>query len=145
MRTAAATRAAAPRAIATRDAAGFTLTEVVLILVIVGVALLPLSLLFANASIRSTDARDATVAAQLAQAKLEEIAADASSPARGYDYLARPNYPPEDPVIAFPRYRRSVTVSADSTFDGVRFRAVSVTVSAQTIPPVTLTTWFTSR
>ena len=48
--------------------AGFTLIEVVLILVIVGVAILPLSLLFANASIRSGEARDATTAAQLAQA-----------------------------------------------------------------------------
>ena len=121
---------------------GFTLIEVVLILVIVGVAILPLSLLFANASIRSGEARDATTAAQLAQAKMEEIAADKSSPARGFDYLATANYPPENPVVAFPRFRRSVLVSADSTFDGVRFRAVNVTVSTSSIPPVTLTTWF---
>ena len=125
--------------------AGFTLIEVALILVIVGIAILPLSMLFANSSIRSADARDATVAAQLAQAKMEEIAADKSSPARGYEYLDQANYPAENPVTAFPRYRRSVAVSADSTFDGVRFRAVSVTVAASTIPPVTLTTWFTSH
>jgi Tfp pilus assembly protein PilV len=122
--------------------AGFTLIEVVLILVIVGIAILPLSLLFANASIRSGEARDATVAAQLAQAKMEEIAADKSSPA---DAVSEANYPPENPVVAFPRYRRSVLVSADSTFDGVRFRAVSVTVSTSSIPPVTLTTWFTGH
>ena len=125
--------------------AGFTLIEVVLILVIVGVAILPLSLLFAQASIRSGEARDATVSAQLAQAKMEEIAADKSSPARGFDYLDLANYPPENPVASFPRFRRSVLVSADSTFDGVRFRAVSVTVSTSTIPPVTLTTWFTGH
>jgi len=96
----------------------------------------------AHAQIRSGEARDATTAAQLAQAKMEEIAADKSSPARGFDYLDTANYPPENPVVAFPRFRRSVNVSADSTFDGVRFRAVNVTVSTASIPPVTLTTWF---
>ena len=81
--------------------AGFTLIEVVLILVIVGVAILPLSLLFANASIRSGEARDATTAAQLAQAKMEEIAADKSSPARGFDYTLSLH-------DALPIYRKSV-------------------------------------
>ena len=123
---------------------GFTLVEVVLVLVIAGIALLPLSMLFANTSIRSGDARTATVAAQLAQSKMEEIAADKSSPARGFDYLIGSNYLPEDPVPAFPGYRRTVTVAPDSTFDGVRFRAVSVSVSGGKVPPVTLTTWFTS-
>jgi prepilin-type N-terminal cleavage/methylation domain-containing protein len=123
---------------------GFTLVEVVLVLVVAGIAILPLSMLFANASIRSGDARNATVAAQLAQAKMEEIAADKSSPARGFDFLQPGRYPPEDPVPAFPGYRRSVSIAPDSTFDGVRFRCVSVTVACAKIPPVTLTTWFTS-
>ena len=123
---------------------GFTLVEVVLVLVIAGIALLPLSMLFANTSIRSGDARAATMAAQLAQSKMEEIAADKSSPARGFDFLVGRNYLPEDPVPAFPGFRRSVTIAPDSTYDGVRFRAVSVTVVAGKLPPVTLTTWFTS-
>ena len=53
---------------------GFTLVEVVLILVIASLAILPLSMLFANTSVRSGDARSMTIAAQLAQAKMEEIA-----------------------------------------------------------------------
>lgn len=124
--------------------AGFTLTEVVLIIVIAAVAVLPLSMLFANASIRSGDARNATVAAQLAQAKLEEIAADKSSSLRGYSFLIAANYPVENPVTAFPGYSRSVSIAPDSTYDGVTFRTVSVTVSCPNIPPVTLTTWFTT-
>jgi prepilin-type N-terminal cleavage/methylation domain-containing protein len=124
--------------------AGFTLIEVVLVIVIAGIALLPLSMLFANTSIRSGDARNATVAAQLAQSKMEEIAADKSSPARGFDYLAGANYLPEDPVPAFPGYRRTVAVAPDSTFDAIRFRAVTVTVAGGKLPPVSLTTWFTS-
>jgi prepilin-type N-terminal cleavage/methylation domain-containing protein len=123
---------------------GFTLVEVVLVLVIAGIALLPLSMLFANTSIRSGDARAATVAAQLAQSKMEEITADKSSPARGFDYLVGRNYLPEDPVPAFAGYRRTVTIAPDSTFDGIRFRAVSVSVTGGKVPAVTLTTWFTS-
>ena len=123
---------------------GFTLIEVVLIIVIAGVAVLPLSMLFANSSIRSGDARNATVAAQLAGAKLEELAADRDSPTRGFSYLVSGNYPSESPVTAFPGYSRSVAIAVDSTYDGVTFRNVRVTVSCANIPPVTLTTWFTS-
>lgn len=123
---------------------GFTLIEVVLIIVIAGVAVLPLSMLFANASIRSGDARNATVAAQLAQAKMEEIAADKDSPTRGFSYILAGNYPLENPVTAFPGYSRSVVIAVDSTYDGVAFRNVSVTVSCTNIAPVTLTTWFTN-
>jgi Tfp pilus assembly protein PilV len=126
-----------------RPAAGFTLVEVVLILVIAAVSLLPLSMLFATTSIRSGDAHNATVAAQLAEAKMEEITADKNSPTRGYSYLTPGNYPSENPVSAFPGYSRSVSFAADSVYDGVTFRTVSVTVTSPSIPPVTVTTWFT--
>ena len=124
---------------------GFTLLEVALILVVAGVAVLPLGMMFANSSIRSGEARNATVAAQLAQAKMEEIAADEGSPTRGFAYLVAENYAPEDPVAAFPGFRRQVSIAPDSTYDGVRFRTVRVTVQASNIPPVTLTTWFTGQ
>jgi Tfp pilus assembly protein PilV len=126
-----------------RRARGFTLVEVVLILVIAAVSLLPLSMLFATTSIRSGDAHNATVAAQLAEAKMEEIAADKNSPTRGFSYLTAGNYPAENPVPAFPAYSRSVAFAPDSVYDGVTFRTVSVTVTSPNIPPVTLTTWFT--
>ena len=124
--------------------AGFTLVEIVLIIVIAAVAILPLSMLFANTSIRSGDARNATVAAQLAQAKMEELAADRNSPTRGFSYLIAANYSAESPVPAFPGYSRSVAFAPDSTYDGVTFRTVGVTVVCPNIPPVTLTTWFTN-
>ena len=123
---------------------GFTLIEVILIIVIAAVAVLPLSMLFANTSIRSSDARNATMAAQLAQAKMEELAADKNSPARGFTYLVAGNYPAENPVSAFPGYSRSVAFSPDSTYDGVTFRTVTVTVTCAAIPPITVTTWFTN-
>ena len=123
---------------------GFTLIEIVLIIVIAGIAILPLSMLFANSSIHSSDARNATLAAQLAQAKMEELTADKNSPSRGFSYLVTGNYPAESPVTAFPGYSRSVSFAQDSTYDGVTFRTVSVTVACANIPPVTVTTWFTS-
>ena len=123
---------------------GFTLMEVVLIIVIAGIAVLPLSMLFANTSIRSGDARNATVAVQLAAAKLEEITADKNSPTRGFAYLVASNYPAENPVAAFTNYNRSVSIATDSTYDGVTFRTVNVTVTCPNIPAVTVTTWFTS-
>lgn len=125
-------------------AAGFTLIEMVLIIVIAAIAVLPLSMLFANTSIRSSDARNATMAAQLAQAKMEELTADKNSPARGFSYLVAGNYPAESPVTAFPGYSRSVAFSPDSTYDGITFRTVTVTVTCANIPPVTVTTWFTN-
>lgn len=133
---------ARPREVARSAGGGFTLIEVVLVIVIAGVALLPLSMLFANSSIRSGDAHNASIAAQLAEARMEEITADKNSPARGFTYLVASNYPAENPVPAFPGYSRSVTVAPDSTYDGVTFRTVSVTVNSANIPPVTVTTWF---
>ena len=121
---------------------GFTLIEVVILIVIAGIAILPLSMLFATTSIRSSDARSASVAAQLAQAKLEEITADRNAGTRGFSYVTAGNYPPETPIPAFTAFQRSVSVAADSTYDGVTFRTVSVTVTTSGIPPVTLTTWF---
>jgi Tfp pilus assembly protein PilV len=127
-----------------RDDAGFTLIEVVLIIVIAAVAVLPLGMLFANTSIRSGDARNAMVAAQLAQAKMEELTADKNSPSRGFSYLTASNYPAENPVAVFPGYSRSVAFAPDSSYDGVTFRTVTVTVTCSNIPPVAMTTWFTS-
>lgn len=127
-----------------RHDAGFTLVEVVLILVIAAVAVLPLGMLFANTSIRSGDARNAMIAAQLAQSKMEELTADKNSPSRGFSYLIAANYPAENPVSVFPGYSRSVAFAPDSLYDGVTFRTATVTVTCANIPPVTMTTWFTS-
>jgi len=121
---------------------GFTLIEVVILIVVASIAVLPLAMLFATTSIRSSDAQSASIAAQLAQAKLEEITADRNASTRGFSYVVAGNYPAESPVPAFTSFQRSVTVAPDSTYDGVTFRTVSVTVTTSGIPPVTLTTWF---
>ncbi|HEU4724278.1 MAG TPA: hypothetical protein VFU59_03170 [Candidatus Eisenbacteria bacterium] len=138
----AARRRAASRRGRRGAARGFTLIEVVILIVVAGIAILPLAMLFATTSIRSSDARSASVAAQLAQAKLEEITADRNASTRGFAYVTGANYPPETPIPAFTAFQRSVAVAPDSTYDGVTFHTVSVTVTTSGIPPVTLTTWF---
>jgi Tfp pilus assembly protein PilV len=122
---------------------GFTLIEVAILIVIAGIAILPLAMLFATTSIRASDARNASVAAHLAQAKLEEITADRRAATRGFAWIQQAHYPPEAAVPAFPGYARSVTVAPDSLFDGVVYRTVTVSVTTAGIPPVTLATWFT--
>jgi Tfp pilus assembly protein PilV len=124
-------------------AAGFTLIEVVLIIVVASVAMLPLATLFANVSQRSSESENTTTAAQLAAAKMEEITADKNSPARGFAYLTAAHYPAESAVAGFPAYSRSVAIAPDSVYDGVTFRTVSVTVTCPNLPAVGVTAWFT--
>lgn len=135
-------RRRAGSASAAAAAAGFTLIEVVILIMVAGIAILPLAMLFATTSIRSSDARSASVAAQLAQAKLEEITADRNASTRGFSYVVAGNYPAETPIPAFTAFQRSVSVASDSTYDSVTFRTVSVTVTTSGVPPVTLSTWF---
>ena len=131
-----------PRRGDSANAAGFTMIEVVILIVVAGIAVLPLAMLFATTSIRSSDAQSASVAAQLAQAKLEEITADRNASTRGFSFITPGNYPIEDPIPSFAAFQRSVTVAPDSAYDGVTYRTVAVTVTTSGIPPVTLTTWF---
>ncbi|HET9951957.1 MAG TPA: hypothetical protein VFS09_09200 [Candidatus Eisenbacteria bacterium] len=130
------------RRVPSAGSAGFTMIEVVVLIVVAAIAVLPLAMLFATTSIRSSDAQSASVAAQLAQAKLEEITADRNASTRGFSYITAENYPPEEPVPAFAAFQRSVAVAPDSTYDGVAYRTVAVTVTTPGVPPVTLTTWF---
>ena len=132
---------------AVRDdpSAGFTLIEVVLIIVIAAIALLPLGKLFADGSLHANDAQSATTAVQLAASKMEEIVADKNSPARGFAYLTAPHYPAESPVAGFSNYGRSVAIAPDSVYGGVTFRTVSVTVTCPNTPAVALTAWFTAN
>jgi prepilin-type N-terminal cleavage/methylation domain-containing protein len=122
---------------------GFTLFEVVMAVVILGVVGLPLALMFANASWRSGDGYLISTATFLAQEKAEQIMADRSSPGRGFDYVVSGNYPAEDPVSGYDGFSRSVTVASDSTYSSVTYRTVTVTVSNAAISDVTATLWVT--
>lgn len=122
---------------------GFTLFEVVMAIVILGVVGLPLALVFANASWRSGDGYLISTATFLAQEKAEQIMADRSSPGRGFDFIISSNYPAESPVSGYPGFSRSVTIASDSTYSSVTYRTVTVTVTNASVSDVTTTLWVT--
>lgn len=124
--------------------AGFTLVELVMVIVVAVVAMYPLVALYVGATRDSIQPELGTQAVFLAQERIEEILGDFHAPARGFDYVVDANYPDEATIARFPGFSRSVTVSADSTYDGVTFKQVSVAVSHPAIGAVSLDTWVTN-
>lgn len=116
-----------------RRRAGYTLTEVILVIVVAGLALPPLMAVFAGMSRDSARPDLLLVASSLAREKMEIIAADKFNTSRGYAYLVSANYPAENPVPGF-TLTRSVAFTDVSSADlstaesGSGFRKVVVTV-----------------
>jgi prepilin-type N-terminal cleavage/methylation domain-containing protein len=129
-----------PRArIAERGDAGFTLVELILVVLVATVALYPIASMFANATADSVEPELVTQAVFLAQARLEAALADYH--AAGYAAVAA--YPDETGIAGFPGFVVTVSVSPDSTYDGVAFKHVRATALHAAIPPVSLDTWVT--
>lgn len=122
---------------------GFTLVELVLVIVVAGVAMFPIAMMFATATADAPQAQIATQAVFLAQERMESILADRAAPSRGFAWITAAHYPPEPTIAGFPGFSRSVSVSADSTWQGVTFRHVRVTVTHGAIGSVSLDTWVT--
>ncbi len=122
---------------------GFTLIELVMVIVIGCVAMFPLLSMFANATANSVQPELVTKAVFLAQERIETVLADYRYIGRGYDYIVSANYPVEISIPGFPGFSAAVSVSAENVYDGVTYKEVSVTVSNPAIPSVTLSTWVT--
>ncbi len=116
-----------------RRRSGYTLTEVIFVIVVAGLALPPLMAVFAGMSRDSARPDLLLVAANLAREKMELIAADKFNTTRGYAYLVSGNYPAESPVSGF-TMTRSVAFTDVASSDlstaepGSGFRKVVVTV-----------------
>ena len=114
---------------------GYSLVEVILVIVVSGIVLPPI--LFAFAQVGRTSARPdlLVTASALARERLETLQADKYNPVRGYDYLIAANYPAENPVAGTAAFTRSVAftdVSAadlSTTQSGSGFRRAVVTVA----------------
>ena len=117
-------------------ARGYTLVELVLVVVVAGLALPPLLGVFAQTGLASARPDLHTVAISLAREKMEILAADKFNPARGYAYLVSGNYPAESPVSGF-LFSRTVAFTdvassnLSSSQAGSGFRKAVVTVSWQ--------------
>ena len=116
-----------------RRRGGYTLAEVIFVIVVAGLALPPLMVVFAGMSRESARPDLLLVASSLAREKMELIAADKFNTGRGYAYLVSGNYPAENPVSGF-TMTRSVAFTDVSSADlstaqpGSGYRKVVVTV-----------------
>ena len=99
-----------------RRRAGYTLVEVILVVVVAGIAMPPLMAVFAEMSHKSARPDLLLIATTLAREKMEIIASDKFNTSRGYAYLVSGNYPAESPVTGS-TFTRTVTFTDVASSD----------------------------
>lgn len=115
---------------------GFTLLEVVITIFFLGFSLLTLSQLFAGSKIRSAAMVHVSLAAQLAQEKLEEIYSVKS--AQGYTAVNSTNFPSAAEDLTsqgYPGWTRqtSIQFTPANNYDGTLFFSVGVKRATVTV------------
>ncbi len=124
---------------------GFSVIEVILVILILAISVPPLLSLFGQNLTSSVEAEIYTKAIYYAEERMEEILADkrAVSDGRGYGYvMSDGRYDADSPETGFARSVSIDTVA--TTFDGVDYARVRVIVSHPSIASnVVLGTWIT--
>lgn len=126
------------------DTEGYSLIEIILVILILAIAIPPVIHLFSYNLENSVDSEIYTKATYFAEERMEEVLADkrASSSGKGYDYiLGVGRYPDDLPETGYSR-----AVSVDTTgkiINGVSYAEVIITVNHSNINSVVLTTWVT--
>ncbi len=113
--------------------AGFTMVELVVTLIFIGIALTALLSSFSTSVVKSTDSETLTLAVELAEAKLEQIQSDKSG--RGYPYIVSENYPDENNPDGYEGYTRQVQITAYQDY-----KEVTVSVSHPDMETVSIST-----
>lgn len=123
-----------------KNSKGFTLVEVVVVIVVLAIAIPALVQLSAFILEKGDKSAVVSRAALLAQEKIEEILADKRDTTKGYDWIiASGSYPTE----TLPNgYTRRVTVTTN-TRNGVDYAHIRVAVEHDDIPDIELVTWLT--
>ncbi len=121
--------------------AGFSLIELVLVILILGLAVLPLVQQMAVSSKHAADGWSTTAATFLARERLEQVQADRNAASRGYAWITGANYPAEASLPGYAGFARTTTVSAESTYQAVAYKTITVSVTSSASPAVTLTGW----
>jgi len=119
---------------------GYTLIEVILVIVIMAIAIPTLISAVSFITKGQVNAIGTTTAADLAQSRMEEIMGDRMNPTPpyGFTYIVVGNFPAETPVAGFTNYNRSVAITCYTT-DALTVTAVCPTDFKQvrvTVHPV---------
>ncbi len=99
---------------------GFTLIELVLVIVFLSVAIIASMRAMSSSLTQSMDVEVLMTATNLANEKLERIMADKKS--KGYDFVAQNNYSQETNVNGMNGYNRYVTITVFSTYKEVKVK-----------------------
>lgn len=126
-----------------RNCDGFTLIEVILIIIVFAIAIPPLVNLLSTTLEKSDNSAIMSRAVLYAQEKMEQIIADKRNPARGYDWVTAPGTYLSDVPSA--GYARSVTITtAGNMYNGVAYAFLQVTLTHNNISDIKITTWLTN-
>lgn len=117
---------------------GFTLIEIIIIIVLIGIAIPPLILAVTQATRDSFRPEFATVATHLAQGKMEEITQVKFLNHSGFDKMTPAEFPAENVSVNGVNY----TILSNFTTIQPGVKQVGVTAQSPGIPDITLTTWF---
>lgn len=116
---------------------GFSLTEMIVTIVFIGVVLIALLNTF-NMGLRSAaDSSSMSMSTQLAETKMERIKSDKAS--FGLNYLIQSNYLQEDNPDGCTGYTRTVSIT-----NYEHYKKVEVTVTHTSYPSITLSTIFSN-
>ncbi len=116
-----------------RNQAGYSLIELIMVVIFVGVAFVATIGMMTGSMQRSADSEIVTRAIFLAEQKMEQIRSDKNS--LGYHHLLNENYPQEQDPEGYEGYLRTVTIQ-----DFGAYKEIHVTVSHASIKPVVLVT-----
>jgi type II secretory pathway pseudopilin PulG len=121
---------------------GYTVIEVIVTILFVGLALPSIILLFTQSMSGSAEFHTDARALRMAEQKIEQILADRLSPTRGYNWVTAPGrYPSESLGDGFTR--TTTITTAGKVLNGVAYAEVVITVSHALITPVQIETWIT--
>ena len=124
---------------------GFSLIEIILVIVIIGITIPPILTLFTQNLTDSTESEVYTKATLYAEERMEEILGDKRAASAGYGWsfiLQSGQYPTDAPETGF---TRSVSIDATgNSYGGVTYAEIVVTVSNASINDVVLTAWATN-
>lgn len=127
-----------------RNQQGYSLVEIVLVIIILGITIPPLLNLFSYNLTNSSESEYSTRALYFAEERMEEILGDkrASDAGKGFGYILAPGrYPDDEPATGFTRH---VTIdTAGKRVNGIPYAEVRVVVRHAEIDSIVLTGWVT--